>query len=362
MKVLYIRYKKSSGVFEGGERGAEEKFRIITEIVGNDNVDTYYVHDEKKKNRIIDILRGIWYFPQKYYYGLTPSKVSQITELAKRYDVVWIGRSVFGIIAKELKKQSYCGKVFVSFHNVEATYFDAKLWRHLPFRNVVIKCADANDRYSCKYSDIVIALSERDNSEIEKRYGRKADVIAPVVMHDTYRGCSNDEMTATTPLCTILAAFFRPNNEGIEWFVRNVYPHVDIKLRIVGKGMSQLRNKDWMPENIEIHSDVPDLRPFMEETDIMILPIFSGSGMKVKTCESLMYGRNILATNEALEGYDLDSELMGGRCNTPQEFIDSIKDFSSTPRPRFNRYCRQVFLNKYSQAALTDKFRMILLQ
>ena len=73
--------------------------------------------------------------------------------------------------------------------------------------------------------------------------------------------------------------------------MQNVYPHVNISVKIVGKGMNKLREHYNIPDNIEVISDVPDLKPYFEEADLMILPIFKGSGMKVKTCESLMYGK-----------------------------------------------------------------------
>ena len=92
----------------------------------------------------------------------------------------------------------------------------------------------------------------------------------------------------------------------------------------------------------------------------MILPIFKGSGMKVKTCESLMYGKNIIATDEAFVGYDVDYDRVGGKCNTAEEFIACIEDFENHPRPRFNAYSRQMYLEKYSEAAVVEKFRKVL--
>ena len=92
----------------------------------------------------------------------------------------------------------------------------------------------------------------------------------------------------------------------------------------------------------------------------MVLPIFKGGGMKVKTCESLMYGKNILATDESWEGYDLDCEMAGGRCNTAQDFIDRINAISAHPIPRFNAYSRSVFVERYSEDVVKDKFRTAL--
>lgn len=361
MKVLFIRYKKSVGVFEGGERGTEEKYQTICDVVGKENVHTYFIHDENHKKNILDYLRGAWHFPRNYYFGLTPRRVREIIAIAQDYEVVWIDRSIFGIIARELKRSGYKGKVIVFFHNIEPTYFDAKLKSTMPLRNIIIHCAEVNDKYSCQYADTIVALTSRDSRDLKQMYGRGADFIAPIVMRDSYKVTPDTEtLTATPPLCTILAAYFGPNNDGIHWFIENVYNKMTFKLRIVGKGMGRLRNEPWMPDSVEICSDVPDLAPYLEVADIMILPIFKGSGMKVKTCESLMYGKNILATDEALVGYDVDEEQMGGRCNTPQEFIDCINSFCQSPRPRFNSHSRQTFLERYSKEAVTNKFRAVL--
>lgn len=92
----------------------------------------------------------------------------------------------------------------------------------------------------------------------------------------------------------------------------------------------------------------------------MVLPIFKGSGMKVKTCESLMYGKNIIGTPEAFEGYDLQHDRVGAVCADAAQFIQAIQSFVATPRPRFNAYSRSVFLEHYSEDVVSQQFAAIL--
>ena len=153
---------------------------------------------------------------------------------------------------------------------------------------------------------------------------------------------------------------FPANVEGIEWFVKNVLPRVTIRMQIVGKGMEKLKEADWMRPDIEVLSNVPDLGPLFEAADIMVLPIFKGSGMKVKTCESLMYGNNIIGTPEAWSGYELDYAKAGGCCLTGDEFVAAINDFCERPRPRFNAYSREIFINQYSADRMVEKFQAML--
>lgn len=347
---------------EGGEKASELNLTVLRQIAGGNGIDTYFIHDEAHRRTLWEYLQGILYMPFGYYFGLTPKRVREIVRKAQAYDVVFVDRSVFGIVARRLKQTGYPGRIVCFFHNVETIYFSAKYSNPLnPMRWLVVPCANRNDRWSCRYADRTIALSTRDDDELYRRYHRHADQLIPITLVDRF---SNTDLPKSTPisvppLCMFLGAYFPANVEGIEWFVRNVLPRVNIRMQIVGKGMEKLREADWMRDDIEILSNVPDLAPLFHAADLMILPIFKGSGMKVKTCESLMYGKNIIATPEAWAGYQVDTSQAGASCLTADEFVNAIDDFCQRPRPRFNEYSRTVFLEKYSADRMVDKFRAV---
>lgn len=362
-QVLFIRYKKSNGILDGGEQVAEMHYHALVQLFGKDCVDTYYLHSQDKKRSVLDYLRGVLYFPFNYHFGLTPKKVKKICAVAHTYDIVFIDRSVFGIIAKKLKVSGYKGKIVVFFHNIEALYFDSKLSKRNPFRNIVVRCADRNDAYSCRYADKVIALNKRDDDKLFECYGRHADALIPIVFRDKYNANSTDDTyTRTKPECLFIGSNFAPNNEGLLWFVKNVLPHVDIGFKVVGKGMESLKEEEETLHDVEVIGSVPDLTPYLTEADLMILPIFKGSGMKVKTCESLMFGKNILGTDEAFEGYDADYDRIGGKCNTADEFIKKINAFIAAPRPRFNTYSRNLYLERYSETTMLQSLKKVLFE
>jgi glycosyltransferase involved in cell wall biosynthesis len=361
-KLLFIRYKKSKNILEGGEQGSQKNYNVLSHLLGEENICTYHIHDENNKPSIFDYVLGLWWMLFNYYFGLSPKRVRQIVEKAQNYDFVWIDRSIFGIIAKKLKQSGYKGKIICFFHNVEVPYFSAKIPKWQPQRLFVLHCVDKNDGFSCRYADKIIALNKRDEQEIFKRYNRTADVLIPVAFKDKLPAnyTNYEQLTQKIPVCLFLGAYFKLNNDGIKWFVKNAFPFVNIKMRIVGKGMAQLEKEFPFPKEIEIYSDVANLNSFFEEADLMILPIFEGAGMKVKTCESLMYGKNILGTTEAFEGYEVDYDKVGGLCNSQEEFIAKIKEFEENPCPKFNQYSRQMFLEKYSEEAVVAKFEEVL--
>lgn len=361
-KLLFIWYKRSKGILEGGGQCSLRNFQMLSSILGEENIDSYYIHDEYKKKTIAGYLSGAYWFLSHYFYGLTPKRVQEIVALSQRYDYVFIDRSVFGIIAKRLKESGFQGKIITHFHNIESIYFDVLLPKHLPFRNLVVQTANNNDEWACQYSDSIVLLNQRDTIVLQEKYTNLPNIVQiPIALADKISNITpTNELTRKQPICLFLGSYFVPNNQGILWFVENVLPHVKIQMKIVGKGMKKLKEESPLLQDIEVISDAPDLLPYLQEADMVILPIFSGSGMKVKTCESLMYGKNIIGTPEAFEGYEVDYASIGGRCSSPHEFIDIINKFIAQPRPRFNQYARHCYLKNYSLTAIKQLFESLL--
>lgn len=362
-RLLFIRYKKTAGnILEGGEQCSQRNLNVLQSLLGTDNVDVCYIHDETRKRRLWHYAVGAIGFLRHRFFGLTRSRMRSIVHQAlSGYDYVFIDRSVFGILAQALRQAGYKGMVICFFHNVEDVYFHCKLPRRLPFRGVVIRCAAAGDRAACRHADSIIALNARDADELLRRHGRKVDALAPIALRDRYlRDEYPTAVTSPRPLCLCIGSYFPPNCEGIEWFCREVLPHVAVRFKVVGKGMGRLRDGYAIPPSVEVVADAPDLTPYFEEADVMVLPIFKGSGMKVKTCECLMYGKHIIGTPEAFEGYDLDIPRVGASCQSKEEFIAALRHFAAQPRPRFNAYSRQTYLDKYSEEVVAHQFARLL--
>ena len=362
-RLLFIQYRPFGKVMNGGDQGTKKNLEMLGHVIGKENIEVYYLHDKAGKSSILEYAKGALLMPLGYFLGLTPAKVKAIAYKAQGFDFVFIDRSLFGVIAKGLKEAGYKGRIITSFQNTEVAYMEAKMPKRLPFRSVVIRCADKNDRWSCAYSDKVIVLNERDKASLQSLYGRTAEIMIPVAMDDKCKGMTPDKQEMTRPRlrCLFLGAYFLANTEGIVWFMQNVYPQVDVEVKIVGRGMGQLKaEQPELLRNIEVVNDAPELLPYLQWADVMVLPIFAGSGMKVKTCESLMYGKNIIATDEALEGYEVEQGVSAWRCNTPEEFVQTITDFAQHPRPRFNQAARQCFLDKYSNEAVANIYKELL--
>lgn len=360
-KALFVCFKHYNSILDGGGLANQRCHGMLQRVFGAGEVDSIYVLDERVKPSCWSLPRSAYYSLFNYHNGVTPAFIRKVVGMSGDYEYVFLSTSLFGKIAKELKKHGYGGTIVTHFHNVESIYYDASVPKWLPGRSIVIKCAEHNDGYSCRYSDKIVVLNDRDKNILKEKYGRVADVVLPISLRDNFSFADKALLTSSCPLCVFIGSYFAPNKDGVLWFVRNVLPYVNIRFKVIGKNMHKLKEAYECMKGIEVVSDAPDLRPYFDEADFMVLPIFSGSGMKVKTCEALMYGKNILGTSETFEGYDVDTVKVGGCCDTAEEFIRRIQYYAENPVPRFNEYSRRLYLEKYSEEAIYVIFKELLI-
>ncbi|MBA3647961.1 MAG: glycosyltransferase family 4 protein [Chitinophagales bacterium] len=100
-----------------------------------------------------------------------------------------------------------------------------------------------------------------------------------------------------------------PNREGIEWFLEKVWPKVHgqypkAKLFLAGRNFPE-DFPDTKQPNLELVGEVENARAFIRSKAIIIVPLFSGSGIRVKIIEAMAEGKPVIATTVAAEGIDI---------------------------------------------------------
>lgn len=358
MKVLFISLwdpiRPSSS---GGSFCTSQNYRSICAMAGSDNVFCYTLVGDESDKMINRIIKKFWLL-FGYFWNLDPFRMREISSKAQGCTHVFIEPSMYGNIASYLVRHGYHGKIVVFFHNVESVLLPTLKSDALPWLNGIM--ARRNERLAMQYASRIVCLNRRDLDTLERLH---PDIpfsnfeIIPIHREDAIRLSSEDGERVGAPLrCLFLGSYFSPNVNGLEWFLRNVLDHVPITLDVVGSGMEKLKDK-WIHPRLSIRGFVADLQECVTQADVLVFPIFEGSGMKVKTCEAMMYGKNIIGTPEAFEGYLVDTARVGACCKNREEFIAALNRMAAERPMRYNAYTRHTFVEHYSSTAVAPLWR-----
>ena len=357
-KFLFVRFTSESR-YSGGLQCSDRNQESIETIFGPEHVITYIIEPYKNRSSLRSILTRAGDILKGYMGGLNSDKEKEILSIIadKQITDVFLDSSLLGRLTKKIRRRFPEVRTYTFFHNLEYKFMkDYVRVKHDFLRIYWPILSFQNEKNSIKYSHKIIALNSRDSQAIEKQYGRKADAPIPITFKASPLRAS-DTPAGPVKEALFIGSYFYPNVEGIRWLVRHVFPHVDMQLTIVGAGMDKLAAEFGHCDNIKIYSNVPDLALYFAQADFVVLPIFSGSGMKVKTAESLMNGKFIIGSTEALQGYEFDDSV-ARECNTADEFITAISNFD---RPtKYNEPSRRLFEKKYSFEASLKSFRSVL--
>lgn len=347
MKILYISELEQNETIGG----AVAEKRNLECLKKHFDVEDANVH--AKGRNAINKIKDVFFSRVPTLYSRKETNIIKNKILKTDADILFIETTKMGYFSKIAKKKGL--KVVTFVHNCEAKLFGKSRGKiYVPF----IK---KQEKLTAKYTDCYIFLNERDKNDFYNIYDVKSNnyYILPVTLEDevneeVLEKLKNHEKSNKG---IFFGSNFPPNYNGIKWFVENVSSKIDGKLVIYGKGFDGC--KELETNNVSVFGTVDDVKQMMIDADYVIAPIFEGSGMKVKTCHSLMYGKKLFATDESLEGYDLN-EKSYVRCNTEEEFVKAINEFIKSDELTFVNEARSDYENKYSNKTIEEGLKDII--
>lgn len=344
MKVLY--YSVPHGEQEsGGTVIRKRNLAFLRDLVGEDNAIFHHLSEftwRLKITRIIQELTGAELFVDK-----------KLLEELENVDFVFIDGTNRGTFSTSALRKT---RVISFFHNVEYDYLCQEMTNHCGImsmlKNIILKpVVYYFERRVCRYSDTVITLNQRDSDRLKQLYSRKSDLILPTSMEDSYEEAEPDD---SPPYLLFIGSAFFGNTDGLFWFCEHCMPKIKAPLIVAGKGMEKYKDK-YPSDRIRVYGYVDDLAQLYRNAAAVVSPIISGSGMKTKTCEAMMYGKVIFGTPESFEGYLLSNDCIV--CESDTEFVEAINAYLDRGDRYFSRENRELFLRNYESSVVARKFK-----
>jgi len=219
-------------------------------------------------------------------------------------------------------------KIIFRAHNVESD-----IWKGLAMQtNNIIKRWYINhlqkklmdyEKTVIKKMDSIIFISEIDANWFKKTPIRKSTTI-PFAINTINEDYASQENT----IFHIGSMDWKPNTEGVKWFLDKVLPLVnkrkeDVDLHLAGRSMPKffynLANK-----NIVIDGEIDDAETYMKKNNLMIVPLCRGSGIRIKILEAMALGKTIISTSTGASGINYVNNKNILIANTAEEFAYQI--------------------------------------
>ncbi|MBR1513706.1 MAG: glycosyltransferase [Bacteroidales bacterium] len=127
-----------------------------------------------------------------------------------------------------------------------------------------------------------------------------------------------------------------PNEEGIRWFVDEVLPKTvekvpDFVYHLAGRNMPE-----WLTElknpHVNVIGEVPDAKAFVADHDVAIVPLLSGSGIRIKIIESMAMGKTVITTRVGAEGILYDEEVNLIIAENKARMVEAIRAINENPQ------------------------------
>lgn len=203
-------------------------------------------------------------------------------------------------------------------------------------------------------------------SDLERDRLRDWGVADPVVVPngvDTARFEPGSTPRAPGPLRLVFtgALDYRPNHDGMEWFLREVQPVLvarlpEFQLAVVGRNPSASLRALADPRRVTFTGRVEDVRPHVSGADVFIAPLRVGGGTRLKILEAMAAGAPVVSTTVGAEGIDAEEGVHLVRADTPEAFAQAIAALAADPdqRAAMARAARELVVARYDWCAVTE--------
>ena len=193
----------------------------------------------------------------------------------------------------------------------------------------------------CRQVDLVIAVSEADAAALRAISPGVAPLVIPNGI-DVKAYAAADSRSAADPPSLSQPAFvftgtmdFRPNVDGVLWFVGTVWPRIRAALPeahfyIVGRHPHARLDRVRGVPGIVVTGGVPDTRPYIRGAAVYVVPLLVGGGTRLKLLESTAMGKAIVATPLAAEGFSEPGRAMV-LAESPAAFADACITLAQDP-------------------------------
>ncbi len=394
MKILWV---KAGGLAPLDTGGKIRSYHILKELARHHEVTLFTFYAEQANDPHPDLknvfkhveaiplklppaksfLEGLWYL--RHLLSTQPHSIAKfcrprVKQRLRRVlaqeapDVILCD---FVMPAPVIPWQFPCSKV-VFTHNVEA-----QIWRrhYQTTRNPVWKAVtwreyrtmERTERQYLKKADHVLTVSEPDRDFFSRFINPSKITVIPTGVDTEYFSLEPGSVNSNRLVFTG-SMDWMPNEDGIIYFLQDIFPLIrksapETTLCVVGrKPTVRLQALAATVPGVEVTGRVEDIRPYVRQAAVYIVPLRIGGGTRLKIFEAMAMGKPVVSTTIGAEGLPVQDQKDILLADDPQRFADAVVQLIQSPglRAHMGLAARALVESGYSWTAIGARFADVL--
>jgi polysaccharide biosynthesis protein PslH len=267
---------------------------------------------------------------QRFYSKEFEQKLIEVLRNEK-FDVVQLESLYMAVYAPVIKRYNKA-KIVLRAHNIEH-----QLWQRLAlnaknplkkwYLNFLANRLQQFQKSILKEIDAVASITTQDGNYFKQIDFKGALLTLPFGIEIKMQANILQNQIPNS-IFHIGAMDWQPNVEALNWFIKEIFPLIltkmpNVKLYLAGRKMPI----DFMKinhSNINVLGEVSSAEEFMLSHQLMVVPLLSGGGMRVKIIEAMALGKAIVATTLAVEGIEGVSGKHFEVANDAESFANAV--------------------------------------
>ena len=318
--------------------------------------------DVKPFKAFLNLFTDKSYHVERFISSKFDKRLKEVLKTNK-FDIVQLEMLYMTPYVKTIRENSNAA-IILRAHNVEHLIWEriANETAFLPKRLYIRHLARTLKKYELSAVNTVdgIAAITRKDAAFFRRTCHKPVVDIPFGIHPEEFE-PQYEIEGKPSFYHIGSMNWTPNEEGIKWFIDNVLDDLvakvpDFVYHLAGRSMPQ-----WMKElhnpHLDVVGEVPDAKEFVNANSVAIVPLLSGSGIRIKIIESMALGKTVITTRIGAEGilYDEDTNII--IAETKAKMIEAIRRVNENPQMavEIGKAARKLIEDRYDNRKIISR-------
>lgn len=253
---------------------------------------------------------------------------------AERFDVVQIEGTFVAPYVADVRRHAPGVPVVLRAHNLEC-----QIWERLathernPLKRFYLRhLARGLRRFETRIAaefDAIAAITEPDRRQWAALAGPTVRTVAVPAGVDRARFQARPLPRPVPRTVGVIGSLnWQPNLEGLRWLLAEVWPRVrarlpDLTLHIAGSHPPAWLTALRVP-GVEVHGFVPSAAAFLTQHPVLLVPLLSGGGMRIKIIEAMTLGRCVLTTTVGGEGIEATPGREWLVADSPAAWVETL--------------------------------------